>query len=125
MDEESVLDKSLKVYLGEDILQGETEIPFYVLWSPMTKVKSIRIMYEGFSGISKYFNVENLAVESSTATGIIGGESIKANGYLGGLLRPLAVDDPYAKASLKIEVSFQDGTSITRSISRTIFVFIF
>lgn len=111
----------LEVYVGEDVLQGEKEIPFYIGWRRDCAVDSIELSLSGFTRLVQLFNINDAAAETSIKDHRILGSSLKSNGYLGGLLEPAVQQDPFMKASLGISIHLREGHDVATTVERTVF----
>ncbi len=106
----------MELYVSEDILQGE-EVPFYLLWS-RAEVAKVGLRFEGFESISFLYNVQD--PERAIAKGWVLKEDLKANGYLGGVLRTKVVDEPFHAARLDATLVLENGESRVLSEKRTL-----
>lgn len=97
--------ENFEFYLGEDVLQGEEEIPFYLLWKNQD-IDNISISFSGFVKIARLFNVNTDEIITEIPSSLI-----KVDGYLGGTLVPRITNDPYLMADLCITIFFKDGSS--------------
>ena len=121
MAEEAESAIRLEVYVGEDVLQGEKEIPFYVVWNRDCPVESIDLTLEGFTGLTKLYNVEREMVNSAIEERRILGGSLKTNGYLGGLLEPMIQEKPFLRARFGVTLHLVNGAEQSALVERTIF----
>jgi hypothetical protein len=111
----------LEAYVGEDVLQGEREIPFFIGWNRECAVESIKLALKGFTRLVQLYNVNDAVVETSIKEQRVLGSSLKTNGYLGGLLEPDVQQDPFMKASLGISIHLREGRDVTTTVERTVF----
>ncbi|MHC1709609.1 MAG: hypothetical protein AB9819_04305 [Methanomassiliicoccales archaeon] len=93
----------LELYLGEDVLQGEDAIPFYLLWKD-DDIENITLKFDGFNKIVQLFNVDSEDVITEIPI-----SKIKINGYLGGTLVPSITNNPFLSGSLTIIVRYKNG----------------
>jgi len=111
----------LEAYVGEDVLQGEKEIPFFIGWRRDCNVESIELALDGFTRLIQLYNVNDACVKSSIEEHKILGSTLKTNGYLGGLLEPGVQQGPFMKASLGIHLHLSDGRDVSTVVERTVF----